>query len=99
VLLGLLSLATLPAAVGFTHLSETYELLDAGYAIPIALALGALAVAIARRGRRGAALMLGPVRGARAAAVGRVLGLAGFLLAVTAAMAIGVYVLLSRVAE
>jgi hypothetical protein len=99
VLFALLSLATLPAAIAATHVSRDYELLDAGYAIPLALLLGALAVGLARRARRGQERMLGPARAAGTATVGRVLGLTGFLLAVTAAMAIGFYVVLSHFAE
>ncbi|MDF2751261.1 MAG: hypothetical protein K0T00_2437, partial [Gaiellaceae bacterium] len=58
-LFGLLSLATLPAAIAVTRRSREYELLDAGFAIPVALLFGALAVALARRARRGQALTLG----------------------------------------
>ncbi|MBA3347849.1 MAG: hypothetical protein H0T13_04745 [Actinobacteria bacterium] len=82
-----------------TRWSETYELLDAGFAIPPALLLGALAVLLARRARRNAVRLLGAPPGSRAAMLGRFLGLAGFLLAVTAAMAIGVYFVLSTVAD
>jgi hypothetical protein len=99
VLLGLLSLATLPAAIAATRWSRTYELLHAGLAIPLALLLGLLALALARRARRGSALTLGRAPGARSATIGRTLGLLGFLLAVTAAMAVGVYYVLATVAD
>jgi len=99
VLFGLLSLAILPVAIAATRWSRGYELLDAGFAIPVALLLGALAVSLARRARKGQARTLGPAPGGRSARVGRVLGMAGFLLAVTAAMAVGVYFVLSAVAE
>lgn len=99
VLLALLSLATLPAAIAVTNVSREYELLDAAFAIPLALVLGAAAVALARRARRRQERMLGPAQGARTASVGRILGLTAFLLAVTAAMAVGVYAVLSQVAE
>lgn len=98
-LFGLLSLATMPVAIAATRWSEAYELLDAAFAIPVALVLGALAVSLARRARRGRAVTLGPAPGARSARVGRVLGMAGFLLGVTAAMAVGVYFVLSTVAD
>ena len=98
-LLGLLSLATLPVAIAATRWSRTYELLDAGFAIPVGLVLGALAVALARRTRKEQALLLGPAPGARSARVGRVLGMTGFLLGVTAAMAVGVYYVLAAVAD
>ena len=99
VLFGLLSLATLPAAILATGRSREYELLDAGLAIPIALLFGGLAVVLARRARRGHALTLGRAPGARSARVGRVLGMLGFLLGVTAAMAVGVYFVLASVAD
>jgi hypothetical protein len=99
VLFGLLSLATLPVAIAATRWSRAYELLDAAFAIPLALLLGALAVSLARRARRGSALSLGPVPGRRSARLGRVLGMAGFLLGITAAMAVGVYFVLSTVAD
>ncbi len=98
-LFGLLSLATLPVAIAATRWSRAYELLDAAFAIPVALLLGALAVSLARRARRQQARTLGPARGVRTAAVGRVLGMAGFLLGITAAMAVGVYFVLSTVAD
>ena len=98
-LVGLLSLATIPVAIAATRWSRAYELLDAAFAIPVALLLGAFAVSLARRARRGLALTLGPPPGARSARVGRVLGMAGFLLGITAAMAVGVYYVLSSVAD
>ncbi len=96
-LFGLLSLATLPVAIAATRWSRAYELLDAAFAIPLALGFGALAVSLARRARRG--VTLGPAPGGRSAKVGRVLGMAGFLLGITAAMAVGVYFVLSAVAD
>ena len=98
-LFGLLSLATLPVAIAATRWSRTYELIEAGFAIPAALLFGALAVSLARRTRREHARMLGPAAGSRSARVGRVLGVAGFLLGITAAMAVGVYFVLSTVAD
>jgi len=99
VLLGLLSLVTLPAAILATRRSRAWELLDAGFAIPLAFLFGVLAVLIARRARHGGARVLGSLPGARTATLGRFLGLAGSLLAVTAAMAVGVYFVLAAVAD
>lgn len=98
-LFGLLSLATMPVAIAATRWSRTYELLDAAFAIPVGLLLGALAVSLARRARRGLARTLGPSPGGRSARVGRFLGMAGFLLGITAAMAVGVYFVLATVAD
>jgi hypothetical protein len=97
--IGVLSVAALPAAVAGTRWSREYELLDAAVAIPVAAFLGALAVSLARRARARLAPTLGHPRGRRTARVGRFLGMLGFLLALTAAGSVAVYALLSLVAE
>jgi hypothetical protein len=89
----------LPVAVAATRWSEQYELLHAAVAIPVAALLGALAVSLARRARSRLAPTLGHPRGRRTARLGRFLGMLGFLLALTAAGSVGVYALLSVVAE
>ncbi|MBA2384176.1 MAG: hypothetical protein H0V68_05880 [Actinobacteria bacterium] len=99
VVIGLLSAAVLPAAVVATRWSREYELLHAAAAIPVAALLGALAVSLARRARSRLAPTLGYPRGRRTARVGRLLGMLGFLLALTAAGSVGVYALLSLGAE
>jgi hypothetical protein len=99
VLVGLLSVAVLPTAIGATGWSERYELLHAATAIPLGALLGLLAWALARRARSRLAPTLGHPRGTRTARVGRLLGLLGFLLALTAAGSVGVYELLSLVAD
>ena len=96
---GALSVAVLPAAIVATRWSAQYELLHAAAAIPVAALLGALAVSLARRARSRLAPTLGHPRGRRTAKVGRLLGMLGFLLALTAAGSVGVYALLSLVAE
>ena len=99
VLLGALSVALLPAAIAATHWSRQYELLHAAVAIPIALLLGGLAVALSRRARSRLGPTLGRPKGARTTRFGRLLGILGFLLALTAAGAVGIYALLSLVAD
>jgi hypothetical protein len=99
VLVGLLSVATLPAAIAATHFSKTYELIHAAVAIPVALLLAALGIALSRRARSRLGPTLGRPRGARTARVGRLLGILGLLLALTAAGSIGIYALLSVVAD
>jgi hypothetical protein len=99
VVIGLLSVAALPATVAATRWSRQYELLHAAAAIPVAALLGALAVSLARRARSRLAPTLGRPRGQRTARVGRLLGMLGFLLALTAAGSVGVYALLSLVAD
>ena len=95
VLVGLLSVATMPVAILVTRWSEQYELMQAGFAIPVGAALGLLAIALARRARSRLAPTLGHPRGSRTARLGRFLGLLGFLLALTAAGALAVYWILS----
>ena len=95
VLVGLLATATMPVAVVATRWSRDYELMDAGYAIPLGALLGLFAVALARRARSRLAPTLGHPRGTRTARLGRVLGLLGFLLALTGAGSLAVYWLLS----
>lgn len=99
VVAGLLSVALLPAAVAATRWSREYELLHAAVAIPVALLLGALAVALSRRARSRLGPTLGRPRGARTARLGRLLGILGFLLALTAVGSVGIYALLSLVAD
>ena len=97
VVVGLLSVATMPVAIAATRWSDQYELLQAGFAIPIGAALGLLAVALARRARSRLAPTLGHPKGTRTARLGRFLGLLGFVLALTAAGSLAVYWILSLV--
>lgn len=99
VIAGLLSLATMPVAIAATRWSQAYAFLDAAFAIPIAAALGGLAVALCRRARARIQRTLGRAGGGRTASLGRALGVAGILAAVTAALAVGVYGLLELVAS
>ena len=97
VVVGLLSVATMPAAILATRWSEEYDLLQAGFAIPLGAALGLLAIALARRARSRLAPTLGHPKGTRTARLGRLLGRLGVLLALTAAGSLAVYWLLSVV--
>ena len=99
VVVGLLAVATMPVAIAATRWSREYELLNAGWAIPLGAALGLLAIALARRARSRLAPTLGHPRGTRTARVGRWLGWLGFLMALTAAGSVAVYELLSFAAD
>lgn len=90
-LAGVASFVALPLAVYLTRFSDAYELLHAALAIPVAGALGGLAVALARRR---ATLALGRARRARGAGLARLLGIAGLCMAAAALVALGVYGLL-----
>ena len=94
---GLASVATLPLAVFLTRFSDAYELLDAGFAVPVGLALAAVALVLARRARvAGAVRLQGPER-AGVARAGRVLGVVGMCMAAAGLVALGVYGLLEYV--
>jgi hypothetical protein len=95
VLLGLLSVATVPAAIAYTHYAHR-ELLKAEYAVPAAFVLGIAALSLAKRARRRSERTIGRVGGARAGRWGRILGALGVYVALTAALAVGVYELLNR---
>jgi hypothetical protein len=97
VLAGLASVATMPLAIFLTRFSDSYELLHAAFAIPLAAVLGLAALALARRSRRTIALSLSSDRRDRAAVAGRMLGIAGICIAVAAVVALGVYGLLEYV--
>jgi hypothetical protein len=93
---GLVSVAALPVAIYGTRFSDSYDLLHAGFAIPVAAGLGVAAVALARRARRLDALSLADGGGGVAVA-GRVLGIIGLCMAASALVALGVYGLLEYV--
>ncbi len=94
VLLGLLATAAIPAAVVYADRSPSVELIWAGAAVPVAALLGLAAMGAARAGRRRAQLTLRR-SGARAATLGRFLGLFGLLFAGTGTISLAVYGILS----
>lgn len=96
-LAGLASIATLPVAIFATRFSESYDLLHAGFAIPIAAALGLVSLALARRARMQSSLTLGGEGRIGLASVGRVLGIIGLCMAAAGVVALGVYGLLEYV--
>jgi hypothetical protein len=95
VLFGLLSLATVPAAIAYTHYANI-ELLKAGLAIPAGLVLGIVALSLAKRARRRSERTIGRVGGVKTTRLGRILGALGVYIAITAALSVGVYELLNR---
>jgi hypothetical protein len=95
---GLASCATLPLAVFLTRFSDRYELLHAGFAIPLAVAFGLVALALARHARiRTRVSLSGSAGGGGLATAGRVLGVIGLCMAASALVALGVYGLLEYV--
>lgn len=89
-------MAVLPLAVYATRFSDSYELLEAALAIPVAAVLAVAALALAGRSRRRAAVRLGRGSG-NPARTGRLLGIAGLCVAASALVALGVYGLLEYV--
>ena len=99
VLVGLLATATMPLAIVATRYSGSYELLHAGFAIPVAVALGVVAIGLGRGALRHDDLRLGRAGGRGAAGVGRALGVLGIALAATCAVALAVYGILTYLGE
>lgn len=91
IVLGILSVATLPVAIAATRYSESYDLLHAGFSIPLALGLGWWAVLRARRVRERHDFALAQTGGRRGAAAARALGILGICIACSATIAVAVY--------
>ena len=87
----------LPVAIYLTRFSDAYELLHAGFAIPLGAALAFLALALARRANRQGNVLLGRAPRSGAATGGRVLGAVGLCLAAAAVVSLTVYGLLEYV--
>ena len=96
VVAGVASVAALPLAIYLTRFSDSYDLLHAGFVIPVAAGLGLVAILLARTERRRSSVSLA-VDGGRVVLVGRVLGIVGICLAAAAVIALGVYGLLEYV--
>jgi hypothetical protein len=97
-LFGFLGAAVLPVAVAITEWRPDLELVDAGYSVPAAFLLSALAVRLARRARRSLDRTLGRIGGEKTARAGRVFGWLGVYISLTAAVSMGVYAYLEYVA-
>ena len=98
-MLGTLSVAVIPAGILAARELEKVRLLDASWSIVVAALLGWWAIILSRRGRERLQITLGRAGGKVAARAGRLLGILGILLAVTAALALGFWGLLSLFAE
>jgi len=91
VVLGVLAVATMPVAILATRYSDSYDLLHAAFAIPLAYAFAAAAIALGRSARSYDARLLERAGGRRLASLGRALGIAAFCLATSALVAVAVY--------
>lgn len=94
---GVASCATLPVAIYATRFSDSYDLLQSGFAIPVAVGLGLVALALARRADARGRITLGGGGSGGVSTAGRVLGVIGLCLAASALVALGVYGLLEYV--
>jgi hypothetical protein len=91
---GLLAAATMPLAILATRYSEEYELMHAGFAIPVSVVLAACSLALGRAAGAQNAVKLNPTGGRRLVRLGRWLALLGLWLAGACAVAVGVFYLL-----
>jgi hypothetical protein len=89
--LALLGLLALPAAVETSRRSPRIDLLDAGYAIPVAFLLGLAAVIMARRARDNLRWFRLRDGGTAVASLAIIIGAVTVCLALTAALSIGFY--------
>jgi hypothetical protein len=90
-LLGIAGVLTLPLAVEVTRRSGRLALLDAGFAIPLALVLSFVALMMARRARQNLRWLRLREGGTGIASAAVIIGLVGLCLALTAALSVGFY--------
>jgi hypothetical protein len=96
VLCGLVAVLVVPAAVVLSRRSSTLTLVDAAWAVPVAVGFGIAALLFARGARGRIRATLERARGRARTRVARVLGVAGICVALSAAIAVGFYELLLR---
>ena len=89
----------MPVGVLLARETEQVTLRTATVSIAVAGALGWFAIILARRARERIDLTLGRARGANTARIGRLLGILGVLLAITAGLAVGFWGLLTLFAD
>ena len=94
-LVGLLAAAALPAAVAYAYWSDRVQLIWAGVAVPGAVVLGLVALALARRAERRARMSLLRRSGSLSARLGRLLAMLGLLFAGSGLTALAVYAALT----
>lgn len=98
-MVGLLAVLVLPVLLVVARTDLLTLLQAAGGAATVGALLSIVAVALARRGRQRIQRTLGRSGGERAARVGRALGVLGLCVAVTAALALGFFGLLTLFAD
>jgi hypothetical protein len=98
--LAVLAVSAVPAGVVLAWRAERVTLVESTYgSIPLGLVLGVIAFGLGRRARQQLVWTLGRSGGGTAARAGRILGVLGICMALTAALAIGFYGLLTLFAD
>jgi hypothetical protein len=98
--LGLFAVAAIPIGVAASYYLEQVTLLwEATVSAPAAFLLGWAAIVQARRGREQLQRTIGRSGGEAAARLGRLLGIVGICLAITAGLAVGFFGLLTLFAD
>jgi hypothetical protein len=95
VVCGLLSVAAVPAGIGLARETQVVTLVNSSGSIAVAALFGLSAIVLARRARERVQITLGRAGGERVARAGRLLGIAGLLVGLTAGLALGFYGLLA----
>ena len=95
VLVGLLAAAALPAAVAYAYWSDRVPLIWGAAAVPAAIVLAVIALALARRGERRARMTLVGRSGSFSARLGQLLATVGLVLAGSGLTALAVYAALT----
>ena len=97
---GLLAMLVVPVGIALSRYSDRITLLHSAYgSAPAGALLGFYAIVLARRGREAVQRTIGRAGGEGAARAGRILGVAGLCVAITAGMALGFYGLLTLFAQ
>jgi len=96
VVAGILAVLAMPGAVVLARETAGIDLLTAAYAVPVAVLFGVAALLLARGARGRFRWSLGRAGGRGRARAGVILGVAGICIALSCAIAVGVYELLLR---
>jgi hypothetical protein len=91
VLFGLVAVIAVPLAIELTHRVTGAVLLDAAWAIPVAAVAGVASLMFARGGRAVVNRTLEQAGGSRRLMTARVLAVTGICLALSSALAVGIY--------
>jgi hypothetical protein len=99
VVFGLAAVLAIPAGVVLQYYSATVTLIQSSSSAGLTIAFGVYAIVLARRGRETYARTIGRSGGRRLARTGKVLGVLGLCMGISAALAVGFYGLLTVFAK